>query len=234
MTALLELERVEARYGAARILNGVDLAIAPGERVALLGRNGVGKTTVVNTLLATAVKCGGEIRVRGERIDRIAGHTAATLGIAVVPQGRKILPNLSIQENLKLGAALRRKGPWTLDAVYGLFPILRERRHTPGTALSGGQQQMLAIGRALMTNPDLLILDEATEGLAPLIRQQIWKALDVLKATGLAMIVIDKELEALVGFADRHVVMEKGEVVWRGTTPELLADASIQETYLSV
>lgn len=212
MTALLELERVEARYGAARILNGVDLSIEPGERVALLGRNGVGKTTVVNTLLATAVKCGGEIRVKGERIDRLAGHTAATLGIAVVPQGRKILPNLSIQENLKLGAALRRKGPWTLDAVYGLFPILKERRHTSGTALSGGQQQMLAIGRALMLNPELLILDEPSEGLAPVIVDELGAILRDLAATGVAILLIEQHLRLVRDIAERFSVLSKGAV----------------------
>jgi branched-chain amino acid transport system ATP-binding protein len=212
MTALLELERVEARYGAARILNGIDLAIEPGERVALLGRNGVGKTTVVNTLLATAVKCGGEIRVKGERLDRIAGHTAATKGIAVVPQGRKILPNLSIQENLKLGAALRRKGPWTLDAVYGLFPILKERRHTPGTALSGGQQQMLAIGRALMLNPELLILDEPSEGLAPVIVDELGVILRDLAATGVAILLIEQHLRLVRDIAERFWVLSKGAV----------------------
>ena len=221
MTVLLELERVEARYGAARILNGVDLTIAPGERVALLGRNGVGKTTVVNTLLATAVKCGGEIRVRGERIDRIAGHTAATLGIAVVPQGRKILPNLSIQENLKLGAALRRKGPWTLDAVYGLFPILRERRHTPGTALSGGQQQMLAIGRALMLNPELLILDEPSEALAPVIVDELGVILRDLAATGVAILLIEQHLRLVRDIAERYAVLSKGAVSAAGRMVEV-------------
>ena len=221
MTALLELERVEARYGAARILNGVDLAIEPGERVALLGRNGVGKTTVVNTLLATAVKCGGEIRVKGERIDRLAGHTAATLGIAVVPQGRKILPNLSIQENLKLGAALRRKGPWTLDAVYALFPILKERRHTPGTALSGGQQQMLAIGRALMLNPELLILDEPSEGLAPVIVDELGAILRDLAATGVAILLIEQHLRLVRDIAERFAVLSKGAVSATGRMAEV-------------
>ena len=221
MTALLELERVEARYGAARILNGVDLAIEPGERVALLGRNGVGKTTVVNTLLATAVKCGGEIRVKGERVERLAGHTAATLGIAVVPQGRKILPNLSIQENLKLGAALRRKGPWALDAVYRLFPILAERRHTPGTALSGGQQQMLAIGRALMLNPELLILDEPSEGLAPVIVDELGAILRDLAATGVAILLIEQHLRLVRDIAERFSVLSKGAVSASGRMSEV-------------
>ena len=225
MTALLELERVEARYGAARILNGVDLAIEPGERLALLGRNGVGKTTVVNTLLATATLCGGEIRVKGARVDRLAGHTAATLGIAVVPQGRKILPNLSIQENLKLGAALRRKGPWTLEAVYRLFPILAERRHTPGTALSGGQQQMLAIGRALMLNPDLLILDEPSEGLAPVIVDELGAILRDLAATGVAILLIEQHLRLVRDISERFVVLSKGAVSDRGLMAEVDQDA---------
>ena len=221
MTALLELERVEARYGAARILNGVDLAIEPGERVALLGRNGVGKTTVVNTLLAAATLSGGEIRVKGERLSRIAGHTAATHGIAVVPQGRKILPNLSIEENLKLGAALRRPGPWTLDAVYRLFPILAERRRTSGTALSGGQQQMLAIGRALMLNPELVILDEPSEGLAPVIVDELGRILKDLAATGVAILLIEQHLRLVRDIAERFWVLSKGAVSDQGRMAEV-------------
>lgn len=221
MTALLELERVEARYGAARILNGVDLSIEPGERVALLGRNGVGKTTVVNTLLATATLSGGEIRVKGERLAAIAGHTAATRGIAVVPQGRKILPNLSIEENLRLGAALRRPGPWNLAAVYRLFPILEERRRTPGTALSGGQQQMLAIGRALMLNPELLILDEPSEGLAPVIVDELGRILKDLAATGVAILLIEQHLRLVRDIAERFWVLSKGAVADRGLMAEV-------------
>jgi branched-chain amino acid transport system ATP-binding protein len=212
MTALLELKGVESFYGSAHILHGINLQIDPGERVAVLGRNGVGKTTIVNTLLATAALRGGEIRVRGERLARIAGHTAATNGIAVVPQGRQILPNLSIQDNLKLGAALRRPGPWNLQAVYDLFPILAERSQTPGTALSGGQQQMLAIGRALMVNPDLLILDEPSEGLAPVIVEELGRILRALADTGVAILLIEQHLRLVREVSERFYVISKGKV----------------------
>ncbi len=212
MTALLELKDVNAYYGSAHILHGVSLTIDPGERVAVLGRNGVGKTTIVNTLLATAAMRGGEIRVRGERLAKIAGHTAATCGIAVVPQGRKILPNLSIQENLQLGAALRRPGAWNLEAIYRLFPVLAERRRSPGTALSGGQQQMLAIGRALMANPDLLILDEPSEGLAPVIVDELGKVLRDLAGTGVAILLIEQHLRLVRDISERFFVISKGTV----------------------
>lgn len=225
MTALLEIEGLDAGYGAAQILHGLALSIEPGERVAVLGRNGVGKTTIVNTLLATATRRAGTIRMRGETLARLAGHTAAMHGIAVVPQGRKILPNLSIQENLKLGAALRRPGPWTLDAVYGLFPILAERRHTPGTALSGGQQQMLAIGRALMLNPDLLILDEPSEGLAPVIVDGLGTILRDLAGTGVAILLIEQHLRLVRDISERFYVVSKGTVTDQGRMQDVDQDA---------
>jgi branched-chain amino acid transport system ATP-binding protein len=212
MTALLELKDVNAYYGSAHILHGVSLTIDPGERVAILGRNGVGKTTIVNTLLSIAALRGGEIRVRGERLAKIVGHTAAACGIAVVPQGRKILPNLSIQENLQLGAALRRPGAWNLEAIYRLFPVLAERRRSPGTALSGGQQQMLAIGRALMANPDLLILDEPSEGLAPVIVDELGKVLRDLAGTGVAILLIEQHLRLVRDISERFFVISKGTV----------------------
>jgi branched-chain amino acid transport system ATP-binding protein len=212
MTALLELKDVNAYYGSAHILHGVSLTIDPGERVAVLGRNGVGKTTIVNTLLSIAALRGGEIRVRGERLAKIVGHTAAACGIAVVPQGRKILPNLSIQENLQLGAALRRPGAWNLEAIYRLFPVLAERRRSPGTALSGGQQQMLAIGRALMANPDLLILDEPSEGLAPVIVDELGKVLRDLAGTGVAILLIEQHLRLVRDISERFFVISKGTV----------------------
>ena len=216
MTALVELTGVDAFYGAAHILHGLSLSVGAGERVAILGRNGVGKTTIVNTLLATATMRAGEVRIRGEKIGRIAGHTAASHGIAVVPQGRRILPNLSIEENLKLGAALRRPGPWTLDAVYRLFPILAERRRTPGTALSGGQQQMLAIARALMLNPDLLILDEPSEGLAPVIVDDLGRILADLAETGVAILLIEQHLRLVREISERFYVISKGSVSEEG------------------
>ena len=211
-TPLLELQGVNAYYGSAHVLQGVDLAVNPGERVAVVGRNGVGKTTIVNTLLAIATLKGGDVRMRGERLSRIAGHTAAAHGIGIVPQGRMILPNLTIEENLKLGAALRRPGEWTLERVYELFPILAERRRNPGTALSGGQQQMLAIGRALMANPDLMILDEPSEGLAPVIIDEMEKLLRDLAKTGVAILLIEQHLRLVLDLAERFYVLSKGRV----------------------
>ncbi len=233
---LLEVHDLEASYGASKALFGLSFDIAEGEVVTLLGRNGMGKSTTVKSICGLMKPVGGEIRFKGERIDGRAAHRICRLGIGLVPEGRQIFPNLTVRENLVMAGQTGAGGrePWTLDRVLAFFPRLAERLANGGNQLSGGEQQMLAIGRALMTNPDLLILDEATEGLAPLIRVQIWKALDTLKSTGLSMIVIDKELDALVGFADRHFVVEKGEVAWRGTTPELLADPSIQEAYLGV
>lgn len=217
MSALLELYEVDAFYGAAHILHRLSLSVGEGERVAVLGRNGVGKTTIVNTLLHTATKRAGEVRVRGKALERIAGHTAAACGIAVVPQGRRILPNLTVAENLRLGAALRRSGPWTLERVYRQFPILAERRNTPGTALSGGQQQMLAIGRALMANPDLLILDEPTEGLAPVVVDEISAVFRELAGTGVAVLLIEQHLRLVEEVADRYYVISKGSVAEAGS-----------------
>ncbi|MGE3709322.1 MAG: ABC transporter ATP-binding protein [Hyphomicrobiaceae bacterium] len=216
MSPLLEFRNVDAVYGAAHILHGISLAVGDGERVAVLGRNGVGKTTLVNTLLGVATMRAGDIQVRSRSLGRVAGHTAATCGIAVVPQGRKILPNLTVAENLKLGAALRRSGSWTLERIYELFPILAERRHTSGTALSGGQQQMLAIGRALMANPDLLILDEPTEGLAPVIVDELAQVVRDLARTGVAIMLIEQHLKLVREIADRYYVISKGSVVESG------------------
>ncbi|MCC0042641.1 MAG: ABC transporter ATP-binding protein [Rhodobiaceae bacterium] len=220
-TPLLELKGVNAYYGSAHILQGVDLSVLPGERVAVVGRNGVGKTTIVNTLLAIATLRGGAVRMRGEPLPRILGHTAAAHGIAVVPQGRHILPNLSIEENLKLGAALRRPGEWSLERVYELFPILAERRHTPGTALSGGQQQMLAVGRALMANPDLMVLDEPSEGLAPRIVDEMEKILRELAETGVAILLIEQHLRLVLDLAERFYVLSKGRVSETGLVKDV-------------
>ena len=233
---LLEVRDLEAAYGSSRALFGVSFDVGEGEVVTLIGRNGMGKSTTVKSICGLMKPIGGEIRFRGERIDGRAAHRVCRLGIGLVPEGRQIFPNLSVRENLVMAGREGRGGRerWTLDRVLAFFPRLAERLGNGGAQLSGGEQQMLAIGRALMTNPDLLVLDEATEGLAPLVRRHIWTSLDTLKATGLAMIVIDKELDALVGFADRHFVLEKGEVVWRGSTADLVADPSIQEAYLGV
>jgi branched-chain amino acid transport system ATP-binding protein len=201
-----------------------------------MGRNGMGKTTTVRTLMGLVRARSGEIRFGGERIDGLEPHRIARLGIGYVPEGRHIFPNLTVRENLLMAEANRqdKPSPWTLDRVLEFFPRLRERITHRGTQLSGGEQQMLAIGRAMMTNPTLLVLDEATEGLAPIIREEIWAKLEVLKDAGLAIIVIDKEIEALCEFADRHYIIEKGEVVWSGTTPQLLANTELQDRYLGI
>jgi branched-chain amino acid transport system ATP-binding protein len=217
-TPLLELRGVNAYYGAAHVLHDLSIEIRESERVALLGRNGVGKTTVVNTLLGLAALKGGEILVRGRRISPVRGHTAASCGIAVVPQGRKILANLSVEENLRLGAALRRPGPWNLKRVYQLFPVLAERARHTGTPLSGGQQQMLAIGRALMANPELLILDEPSEGLAPVIVDEVGRIVVDLAKTGVAVLLIEQHLKLVRQIAERHYVVSKGQVVETGPT----------------
>ncbi len=226
MTPLLEFEAVEAGYGSGRVLQGVSLSIGAGDAVALIGRNGVGKTTVVNTLLGVARLLAGTLRVKGRECTAPRNYTAARSGIAVVVQGRGILPNLTVRENLQLGAAPRRKGRWTLDAVFELFPVLRQRQGGPGTALSGGEQQMLAIGRALMSNPELLILDEPSEGLAPVIVDQLALILRRLNEEGTALLLIEQHLSLVERAAHTWHVLSKGRIVAGGaiastTTAEL-------------
>lgn len=216
MTTLLELRTVHAFYGAAHILHGVSLRIAAGERVALIGRNGVGKTTVVNTVLGLAQLREGEVHVGGRRVRRPRPYVVARNGVVVVPQGRRIIANLSVQENLMLGAAPGRKGPWDLAAVYRLFPILQERAHTRGTALSGGQQQMLAVGRALMANPALILLDEPTEGLAPVIVDQLADIFNQVADAGTALLLIEQNLSLVTRVARRYLAMTKGSIVAQG------------------
>ena len=233
---LLEARALEASYGLSQVLFGVSLAVGEGEVVTLMGRNGMGKTTTVRSLMGLLPPRGGEIRWRGHRVDGVAPHRMARLGVGLVPEGRRIFPNLTVRENLLMAAIDRGGGGerWTLERVLALFPRLAERLSNNGTQLSGGEQQMLSIGRALMTNPALLILDEATEGLAPLIRSEIWNRLLELKRTGLSILVIDKELDALCELADRHYILEKGKVVWSGQTSDLLADPGIHEAYLGL
>jgi branched-chain amino acid transport system ATP-binding protein len=232
---LLEIHDIATSYGLSQVLFGVSFAIDDGEVVTLMGRNGMGKTTTVRSLMGLVQPHGGEILFRGERIDRLPPHRIARLGLGLVPEGRQIFPNLTVRENLLMAEQRRKSGvPWTKDRVFDLFPILRERASNRGNQLSGGEQQMLAIGRALMTNPSLLVLDEATEGLAPRIREEIWTTLQDLKKAGLAIIVIDKDLEALCEFADRHYILEKGEVIWTGSTPELMGNKELQDRYLGV
>jgi branched-chain amino acid transport system ATP-binding protein len=231
---LLEVEAVHAAYGPSEVLFGVSFQIAEGEVVTLLGRNGMGKTTSVRTVMGL-MRCTGRIAWRGEPIANRPSHVVARLGLGYVPEGRHIFPNLTVRENLVV-AGRDRGGAraWNLERVLSLFPRLAERLDNGGAELSGGEQQMLAIGRALMTNPSLLVLDEATEGLAPIVREEIWRRLHELKASGLAILVIDKELEELCALADRHYVIEKGEVVWSGSTAALQADSRVQSTYLAV
>jgi ABC-type branched-subunit amino acid transport system ATPase component len=216
MNALLKLEDVNAFYGSAHILHGMNLTVNPGERVALIGRNGVGKTTVVNTILGLASLRGGRINLGAKTLPRPRPYLAAQNGVVVVPQGRRIVANLTVEENLQLGAAVGRKGPWTVPAIYKLFPILKERAHTPGTALSGGQQQMLAVGRALMANPALILLDEPTEGLAPVIVDQLGVIFNQVAAQGTALLLIEQNMSLVVRVAERYCAMAKGSVVAQG------------------
>ncbi|MEZ4734223.1 MAG: ABC transporter ATP-binding protein [Caldilineaceae bacterium] len=236
MNLLLEVEGIETAYGASQVLFGVDLMIQAGAAATLLGRNGMGKTTTVRSILGLTPVRAGTIRFAGERIERLAPEQIATRGIALAPEGRQIFPNLTVAENLVAFAANRNRSadPWTLEKVYAFFPRLRERAANLGHQLSGGEQQMLAIGRALMTNPHLLILDEATEGLAPLLRQEIWTCLAALKAAGQAILVIDKYIERLVDLADQHTILERGRVVWQGNSTALRAQPELWQRYLGV
>ena len=234
--ALLQLHGVQSGYGASQVLFGLDLTIGVGTVATLLARNGMGKTTTIRTLLGLVPLRAGEIRFAGERIDGRATDAIGRLGLALVPEGRQVFPNLTVRENLVAFAANRagHADPWTLDKVFAFFPRLAERSDNLGNQLSGGEQQMLAIGRALMTNPRLLVLDEATEGLAPLVREDIWRCLGQLKAAGQTILVIDKYIERLVRLADAHTIIERGHVVWRGDSAALAADRSLWHRYLGV
>jgi branched-chain amino acid transport system ATP-binding protein len=233
---LLELDDVATGYGRSQVLFGMSLEVAPGEMVTLMGRNGMGKTTTVRSIMGLTSAMAGSIRFAGREIRTLPTHRIARLGIGLVPEGRQIFPNLTARENLVATAVTHGElaGAWTLPRVYQLFPRLAERAASMGNQLSGGEQQMLAIGRALMTNPRLLILDEATEGLAPLIRAEIWRCLALLKAEGLAILVIDKNVSALTRIADRHYLIERGKVVWSGTSLELAGASDIQHRYLGI
>jgi branched-chain amino acid transport system ATP-binding protein len=234
MDSILEVRDIETCYGLSQVLFGVSLAIAPGEMVTLMGRNGMGKTTTVRSIIGLTPARSGVIRFAGSEIRGQPPYKVAKLGIGLVPEGRQIFPNLNVRENLLATAVARDGVRWTLDGVYALFPRLSERDTSMGNQLSGGEQQMLAIGRALMTNPRLLILDEATEGLAPLIRAEIWRCLAALKTSGLAILVIDKNVGALIRLADRHFLIERGRVVWSGASRDLAAAPEVQQRYLGV
>ena len=233
---LLDVRALHAGYGASQVLFGIDLAIGSGENVGVLGRNGMGKTTLVRTLMGLLQPSAGHIEFAGRPLVGLAPHRVARAGIALVPEGRQIFPNLNVDEHL---SAFERPSPggladWNAARVYALFPALAERRRHLGNQLSGGEQQMLAIGRALVTNPKLLILDEATEGLAPRVRQEIWRALAQLRGAGLAMLVIDKYVQRLIDIGDRHCIVEKGRSVWQGTSRELADDRTLWHRYLGV
>jgi branched-chain amino acid transport system ATP-binding protein len=239
MSALLEMRNVQAAYGHAQALFGMGFDVQPGEVVTLLGRNGMGRSTTVKCLFGMLPVKSGSITFAGKSLTCMPSHGIARLGLGLVPEGRQVFPDLTVEENLVATARAPRHGQarlktWDLERVYGFFPRLQERRSNHGWQLSGGEQQMLAIGRALMTNPQLLVLDEATEGLAPIIRQEIWAALAELKQEGLAQIVIDKNVGALLKFADRHFVMEKGKVVWQGNSDQLRAEPAIVQQYMGV
>jgi len=229
---ILAVDGLETCYGLSQVLFGVSFSIAAGEMVTLMGRNGMGKTTTVRSIMGLTPARAGRVRFAGTEIRGLPAYRVAQLGVGLVPEGRQIFPNLTVRENLVATAA--GSGEWTLARVHELFPRLAERETSMGNQLSGGEQQMLAIGRALMTNPRLLILDEATEGLAPLIRRDIWNCLARLKETGLSILVIDKNVGALMRVADRHVVIERGRVVWQGASVALAAAPDVQHRYLGV
>jgi branched-chain amino acid transport system ATP-binding protein len=233
---LLELRDVETSYGLSRVLFGISLVIAAGEMVSLLGRNGMGKTTTVRSIMGLTPSMAGSIRFLGEDIGNLPSYRVAKLGIGLVPEGRQVFPNLTTRENLVATAANRggAAAPWTLEKMWQLFPRLAERAGTMANLLSGGEQQMLAIGRALMTNPRMLVLDEATEGLAPLIRDEIWRCLASLRAAGQSILVIDKNVAALTRIADRHYIIERGRVVWTGSSAELANAPDVQHRYLGI
>lgn len=234
MSTLLKAQDLISGYGRSQVLYGMHLQVDAGQCVALLGRNGMGKTTTLMGLMGLHRVWQGQIQFNGMAIQQLPSHRVARQGLGLVPEGRRVFPNLTVKENLVATAADRRKKttPWTLARIYQLFPRLQERAGNFGNQLSGGEQQMLAIGRALMTNPELLILDEATEGLSPLIRQEIWRALNLLREEGMAILVVDKNLAQLLALADYNFVIEKGRVVWEGTASALKDAAGIRQKYL--
>jgi branched-chain amino acid transport system ATP-binding protein len=233
---MLRLDGLEAAYGVSQVLFGITLEVGAGQLVTLLGRNGMGKTTTVRAVMGIVPARAGRVHFEGRALHGLPSHRVAQAGIGLVPEGRQVFPNLTVRENLVATAANRRRAPapWTVERVLDLLPPLAARARSLGATLSGGEQQMVAIGRALMTNPRLLILDEATEGLAPLIRVEIWGCLERLKAGGLSILLIDKHVEALTRLADHHYVLEKGRVVWDGTSADLRARPDVQHRYLGV
>ncbi|WP_394326311.1 ABC transporter ATP-binding protein [Pelomonas sp. Root1237] len=236
MTALLEIKDLQAGYGASQVLFGLDLTMQAGEVATLLGRNGMGKSTLLRCLCGWMAPSAGRIRFCGQDVTGWPADRIARLGLALVPEGRQVFPNLSVHEHLRAFAANRSDAsePWTVERVYGLFPRLAERAGHMGQQLSGGEQQMLAIGRALVTNPRLLVLDEATEGLAPLVREEIWRCLDLLRAAGQTILVVDKYVQRLIRLADHHTVVERGRVAWAGPSAALAADPALWQKHVGV
>ena len=234
-TPLLQIEGVDNGYGISQVLFGMSLTLQAGQCVSLQGRNGMGKSTTIKSIMGIQSAWRGKIAFKGQSIEKAPSHAIAKLGLGLVPEGRQIFPNLSVRENLIATAIARkeRSKPWTYERVLALFPRLGERAKNFGNQLSGGEHQMLAIGRALMTNPELLILDEATEGLSPLVRQEIWQALRTVRSEGMSILVIDKNLSALLDLCDHHHIIEKGRVVWHGDSAALRSDAALREQYLS-
>ena len=233
---MLEINGLETAYGQSQVLFGMELKVGKGEVVTLLGRNGMGKTTTLHSVMGLVPSRSGNIRFQGQELRKLPSYQIAKTGLSLVPEGRQIFPNLTVLENLVATASNRSQSenPWNLDRVFDLFPRLPNRIHHMGNQLSGGEQQMLAIGRALMTNPKLLILDEATEGLAPLIRNEIWNCVGSLKSAGQSILLVDKNIDALTRIADRHYIIEKGKVVWEGTSSELQGDQDLQHRFLGV
>jgi branched-chain amino acid transport system ATP-binding protein len=233
---MLSVRNLQSAYGRSQVLFDVALDIAEGEVVTLLGRNGMGKTTTVRSIMGLLAPKGGDIRFESQDVRGIAPEKIARCGIGLVPEGRQVFPTLSVRENLVATASnrLKRSSPWTLERVYALFPRLQERASQSARTLSGGEQQMLAVGRALMTNPKLLILDEATEGLAPVIRAEIWGCIEALKAQGQSILLIDKNINVLKRIADRHYIIEKGRTVWSGSSADLAANAELVHRYVGV
>lgn len=233
---MLEVKGIETSYGTSQVLFGMSFSVSEGEVVSLLGRNGMGKTTTIRSLMGMVPTHGGSITFEGKEVRNLKDYQIAKLGLGLVPEGRQIFPNLTVRENLVATAANRTgtERPWEVDHIVEMFPNLGDRMSNMGNQLSGGEQQMLAVGRALMTNPKLLILDEATEGLAPLIREEIWNCLEGLKERGQSILVIDKNVDALTRIGDRHYIVERGQIVWEGSSPELKANEEVQHRYLGV
>ena len=233
---MLKVEQIETFYGSSQALFGVSLEVRDGEVVTLLGRNGMGKSTTVKSVIGLTPVTSGQIFFNEKEIQHLPSYQIARQGIGLVPEGRQIFPNLTVNENIMVASAHRggREEPYTLEEVLDIFPRLTERLNHYGNQLSGGEQQMLAIMRALMTTPKLLILDEATEGLAPLVRKEIWSGLKILKSRGQSILIIDKNLDALMKLADRHYVMENGKVVWYGSTEKIVNNEALKTRYLGV